>query len=184
MEPGAPVAVAEGGSHPGVPLAAPLPLPVAPSPPPSPPPPPPQLGRPNVGDKSAAACTPCSTTDLFAHLLTLHFIGKGRLVNTNSSNPSTNIISHLSSIPGHVPFHFIQTHEFYYCASCHLPILHQPVHHEAEDTMYHLPCFHLAALPYSSAFNPNRTKLHPPNHTKILFLHATIKITEVISNTF
>ena len=69
--------------------------------------------------------TPCSTSDLLNHLITLPFIGKGHLIPTDASNPSSNVLTHISPVTHITPLHFIQTHDFFYCASCHLPIFNQ-----------------------------------------------------------
>ena len=114
--------------------------------------------------------TPCSISDLFTHLITLPFIGKAHLIPTNASNPSSNVITHISPTTHATPFHFIQTHDFFYCATCHLPILKQRIYHAKEQTMYHPSCFHLTALPYPINHDPNNPSTAPPNSTEVIFL--------------
>ena len=81
--------------------------------------------------------TPCAISDLLDHLISLPFIGKGHLVPTDVTNPSSNVLTHISPLLHITPFHFIQTHDFFYCASCHLPILNQRIYHPQEQSMYH-----------------------------------------------
>ena len=74
--------------------------------------------------------------------------------------------THIAPLPYFTRFYFIQTHEFFYCASCHLPILNQRIFHPQEHAMYHESCFHLAALPPDIL----GVKAQPPGSAKVIFL--------------
>ena len=98
-------------------------------------------------------------------------LGKGYLIAVDGSVLSPNTLTHI--VPPHtVPLQFVQTHDYFCCASCHLPILGQRILHTQERTMYHISCFHLTALPPDTLTS---SYIHRPSpamyrDSKVLFL--------------